>query len=48
VQGRSDLPGRPFVSMTTDRFLEVFGLGSLEDLPKVELEMPEQPLQPQP
>jgi segregation and condensation protein B len=46
VKGRSDLPGRPFVYATTDRFLEVFGLGSLEDLPKVELELPEQPLQP--
>ncbi len=48
VKGRSDLPGRPFVYMTTDRFLEVFGLGSLEDLPKVELDLPEQPLEPQP
>ncbi len=48
VKGRSDLPGRPFEYVTTDRFLEVFGLGSLDDLPKVDLELPQQPLQPEP
>jgi segregation and condensation protein B len=47
VKGRSDLPGRPFVYVTTDHFLEVFGLGSLDDLPKVDLELPQQPLEPQ-
>jgi segregation and condensation protein B len=33
VAGRADTPGRPFLDRTTERFLEVFGLGSLEDLP---------------
>ena len=34
VVGRSDQPGRPLLYGTTRRFLEVFGLGSLKDLPK--------------
>ena len=34
VTGRSDQPGRPLLYGTTRRFLEVFGLGSLKDLPK--------------
>ena len=34
VVGRSDEPGRPLLYGTTRRFLEVFGLGSLKDLPK--------------
>ncbi len=33
VAGRSDQPGRPLLYATTARFLEVFGLGSLSDLP---------------
>ncbi len=33
VVGRSDQPGRPLLYGTTRRFLEVFGLKSLEDLP---------------
>jgi segregation and condensation protein B len=33
VSGRSDQPGRPLLYATTTRFLEVFGLASLEDLP---------------
>lgn len=33
VAGRSDHPGRPLLYATTTRFLEVFGLASLEDLP---------------
>lgn len=33
VAGRSDQPGRPLLYATTARFLEVFGLGSLADLP---------------
>jgi segregation and condensation protein B len=33
VSGRSDQPGRPLLYATTTRFLEVFGLASLADLP---------------
>jgi segregation and condensation protein B len=34
VVGRSDQPGRPLLYGTTRRFLEVFGLTTLDDLPK--------------
>ena len=34
--GRLDLPGRPMSYITTDKFLTVFGLNSLEDLPERE------------
>lgn len=34
VAGRSDQPGRPLLYATTVRFLEVFGLAGLEDLPQ--------------
>ena len=33
VVGRSELPGRPWLFGTTQRFLEHFGLRSLEDMP---------------
>lgn len=33
IVGRSDEPGRPLVYGTTAKFLEVFGLSSLKDLP---------------
>jgi segregation and condensation protein B len=33
IQGRSELPGRPMLYATTQRFLEVFGLMSLSDMP---------------
>lgn len=36
--GKSDLPGRPLLYKTTDRFLDYFGLSSIKDLPKIELE----------
>ena len=36
--GKSDLPGRPLLYKTTDRFLDYFGLSSIKDLPKMELE----------
>jgi segregation and condensation protein B len=35
VVGRSELPGRPWLFGTTSRFLEHFGLRSLEELPNV-------------
>lgn len=34
---RLDAPGRPMLYTTTEKFLRVFGLRSLEDLPKTEL-----------
>jgi segregation and condensation protein B len=33
IAGHRDVPGKPMVYGTTRRFLEVFGLGSLKDLP---------------
>lgn len=36
VTGRSDLPGRPWLFGTTQRFLEHFGLRSLEEMPGME------------
>ena len=41
IAGRADEIGRPILYGTTRRFLEVFGLGSIEDLPNAEqLRMP--------
>lgn len=34
--GRLDAPGRPMIYMTTEKFLRVFGINSLEDLPQTE------------
>ncbi len=34
---RMDAPGRPMLYTTTEKFLRVFGLDSLEDLPQTEL-----------
>ncbi len=39
--GRLDAPGRPLLYGTTEKFLRVFGLSSLEDLPKTEIQLPE-------
>ncbi len=36
IVGRAEEIGRPLLYGTTKRFLEVFGLGSLQDLPQVE------------
>jgi len=36
IMGRQDLPGRPILYGTTKKFLEVFGLPSLEALPTLE------------
>lgn len=42
ITGRAEVLGRPMQYGTTKRFLEVFGLNSLKDLPKVEeLKKPE-------
>ncbi len=35
VKGRKDVIGRPLVYGTTEKFLEIFGLNSLEDLPRL-------------
>ncbi len=36
VAGRKKVPGRPLLYRTTEKFLKVFGLNSLEDLPSFE------------
>ena len=36
IVGRSELPGRPWLFGTTQKFLEHFGLNNLEDLPGIE------------
>ncbi len=39
--GRLDAPGRPMLYATTDKFLRVFGLNSLSELPATETLLPE-------
>jgi segregation and condensation protein B len=41
IVGRAEEIGRPLLYGTTGKFLEVFGLGSLKDLPKVEQDTPD-------
>lgn len=36
--GRSDMPGRPFLYKTTDYFLDYFGLESISQLPDINFE----------
>jgi segregation and condensation protein B len=36
ILGRKDVPGRPFLFGTTAKFLEVFGLATIKDLPPLE------------
>jgi segregation and condensation protein B len=36
ILGRKDVPGRPFIYGTTERFLEVFGLRDISSLPTLE------------
>ncbi len=56
IAGRAEVPGRPILYGTTKRFLEVFGLNSLKELPGTEeLQLPrslestpEAPAQPTP
>ena len=38
--GRLDAPGRPMLYATTDKFLRVFGLNSLSELPATEIMLP--------
>lgn len=35
--GRSDLPGKPILYATTSKFLDYFGLSSIEELPKINI-----------
>lgn len=37
VVGRSELPGKPMLYKTTDKFLDYFNLSSIDDLPKIEI-----------
>ncbi len=39
--GRLNVPGRPFLYRTTADFLRTFGLSSLDELPEVDLSVPE-------
>jgi segregation and condensation protein B len=36
IQGRKKVPGHPLLYGTTDKFLEIFGLSAIDDLPSVE------------
>jgi segregation and condensation protein B len=36
IVGKKEVPGRPFLYGTTDKFLEHFGLKSLQDLPNID------------
>src|SRR6185503_1909768 len=47
IAGRAEEPGRPILYGTTKRFLELFGLNSLRDLPQNE-EASKPTLSPQP
>jgi segregation and condensation protein B len=38
--GRLDAPGRPMLYITTDKFLRVFGIQSLTELPATETMLP--------
>jgi segregation and condensation protein B len=35
ITGRKEVPGRPMLYGTTEKFLDYFGLKSLEDLPNI-------------
>jgi segregation and condensation protein B len=48
IVGKAEVLGRPLLYGTTKKFLEVFGLSTLKDLPKVEeLKQPNQSLEPE-
>lgn len=44
--GRLDAPGRPMLYATTEKFLRVFGLRSLSELPETEVMLPPNGLSP--
>ena len=37
ISGKSDLPGKPMLYKTTDKFLDYFNLSSIDELPKIEI-----------
>ncbi len=37
--GKADLPGKPILYKTTDKFLDIFGLKSTKELPNINLEI---------
>lgn len=37
VSGKSDLPGKPMLYKTTDKFLDYFNLSSIDELPNIEM-----------
>jgi len=37
TRGRADKPGRPFLYVTTPKFLEVFGINDISELPRVDV-----------
>lgn len=41
LAGKSDLPGKPMLYKTTDKFLDYFNLSSIEELPKMEFNIEE-------
>lgn len=43
IDGRAEEPGRPILYGTTKRFLEVFGLNALKDLPTAEKDLAARP-----
>lgn len=43
--GKSDLPGKPILYGVTDQFLDYFGIESLDELPKIELEPKDEELE---
>jgi segregation and condensation protein B len=43
IAGRAEEPGRPILYGTTKRFLELFGLNSIKDLPQPEAAAPPKP-----
>jgi segregation and condensation protein B len=43
IAGRAEIPGRPILYGTTKRFLELFGLNSVKDLPQGETNSPPTP-----
>jgi segregation and condensation protein B len=48
IAGRAEEPGRPILYGTTKRFLELFGLNSLKDLPQAEGIQPPKQIAPEP
>ena len=46
ISGRKEGPGKPLLYSTSTKFMNYFGLKSIDDLPKMrEFEVPETPLE---